>query len=251
MSILKRPGWANYEVVNEGRLHNDKLKDRIGKMFDRLSLGYSPNHVIDKIANTIRSEKGDKFDYNKLSNEYIIDIAKSDSLTRGKFTPSLKPSFASQYQNTNSSPETQIPSSEPVSMEFSAPASSDVSVSSDVSIESPSVPVGVVPSEDAEESNMDEESSEDAEETESSEETEDAEEVKTCTCQKHDSVSNPEIAKKSFEKANNPKPLTMKTAETHRESIKLSPKAVNQLLKENYIKQKQHLSRIEERYGRI
>jgi len=235
MSILKRPGWANHELVNEGRLHNDKLKDRIGKMFDRLSLGYSPNHVIDKIANVIRSEKGEKFDINKLSNEYIIDVANYDSITRGKFTPSLRPSFASEYQNTNNITDTEVsaPSNEPVSIDFSAPATTP---------ETSAPPIGGLPSEDAEESNM-QEDAEDAEE--------DAEEVETCGCQKHDAASNPEITKKSFDKAAHPKSLTVKTSETHRESVKLSPKAVNQLLKENYIKQKQHLSRIEERYGRM
>ena len=78
MSILKRPGWNNYEVLEEGRLHNDKLKERIGKMFDRLSLGYSPNHVVDKISSIIRHEKGDKMDISKVSDDYIMSIATSD-----------------------------------------------------------------------------------------------------------------------------------------------------------------------------
>lgn len=291
MSILKRPGWANHEIVNEGRLHNDKLKDKIGKMFDRLSLGYSPNHVVDKIASIIKSEKGDKFDISKISNEYIIDIANSDFVTRGKFSPALRPSFASEYQNTNNTSDISIPSPKPVSTEFST-------IATPTSVETNSLPIGVIPSEDSEESNNLEDS-EDSEEKEMEEDaedpkrfetrrtpetrvhrmspqnrrnrivrdtkeedflsdnedekhdepSEDAEEAKTCVCQKHDAVTNPEITKKSFDKAAHPKSLTIKTSETHRESAKLSPKAVNQLLKENYIKQKQHLSRIEERYG--
>jgi hypothetical protein len=247
MSILKIPGWANHEIINEGRLHNDKLKDKIGKMFDRLSLGYSPNHVIDKIANIIKIEKGDKFDYTKVTNDDIINIANSDFVTRGKFTPSLRPSFAAEYQNTNNVSEVETPSVEPVSLDFSAPASTDTT----------SLPIGGLPSEDSEEYGSEEYGSEDSEEYDSSEDSEDeeekaedAEEVKTCKCHKDDAVFNPEIAKKSFDKTSNPKSLESKTSGTHRESVRLSTKAVNQLLKEDYIKQRQHLSRIEERYGR-
>ena len=247
MSILKRPGWANHELVNEGRLHNDKLKDRIGKMFDRLSLGYSPNHVIDKIANIIKIEKGEKFDYNKVTNEDIISIANSDFVTRGKFTPSLKSSFATEYQNTNNTSDIENSSTEPVTLDFTSPAS----------VETSSLPIGGLPSEDSEEYSEedseedgykpveDEDSEEDFEEN-----SEDAEEVEVCTCHEKDSISNPEIAKKSFQRASKPDSLEIKTVETRKESVKLSTKAINQLLKEDYIKKQQHLSRIEERYGR-
>jgi hypothetical protein len=123
--------------------------------------GYSPNHVIDKIANIIRIEKGDKFDYTKVTNDDIINIANSDFVTRGKFTPSLRPSFAAEYQNTNNVSEVETPSVEPVSLDFSAPASTDTT----------SLPIGGLPSEDSEEYG-----SEDSEEYDSSEDSEDEEE---------------------------------------------------------------------------
>lgn len=222
MSILKRPGWNNYEVLEEGRLHNDKLKERIGKMFDRLSLGYSPNHVVDKISNIIRHEKGDKMDISKVSDEYIMSIATSDSVTRGKFTPSLKPSYASAYQNTNAvDPSYSEPEeSAPVSMNFTAASTQT------------SAPVASVPSAPVQEDSEDE-----------SDEEEDAEEVETCGCEKKKSVFNPEIAKKNLERETHPDKHPIK-----KESVKLSPKAVNQLLKENFIKKKQHQFRYEEKY---
>ena len=282
MSILKRPGWNNYEVIEEGRLHNDKLKDKIGKMFDRLSLGYSPSHVVDKISRIIRTEKGDKFDYSKLSDDYIINIANSNEVTRGKFTPSLRSSYVDTYQNTN-----------PV--EFS-----DTSVDNDVSIDftsaaptpSNTAPVAPIPSgayqEDSEEDKEDEDedqdtvnkkeheylktiySDEDAEEEDENlmekkkpsvvpkgardrkreeerlkrerenhkrdkEAEEDAEEVDTCGCQEHDNAFSSKIPKENLKKIN-------------KESVRLSPTAINNLLKENYIKRKQHQFRYEERY---
>jgi hypothetical protein len=218
MSILKRPGWNNYEVLEEGRLHNDKLKERIGKMFDRLSLGYSPNHVVDKISNIIRYEKGDKMDISKVSDDYIMSIATSDSVTRGKFTPSLK----STYQSTNAVDPTyrEPEESAPVSMNFTATSTQ------------PSAPVASVPSAPVQEDSEDE-----------SDDEEDSEEVETCGCQNKKSVFNPEIAKKNLEREQHPDKSPIK-----KESVKLSSKAVNQLLKENFIKKKQHQFRYEEKY---
>jgi hypothetical protein len=143
MSILNRPGWANKEIITEGRLHNDKLKERIGRMFDRLSLGYSPNHVIDKIAEYIKSKNGEKIDINKLSDDYIINVANSDFITKGRFTPSLKPSFASEYQNTNLNTDTQHPSNEPVTIDFSIDTQQKTQ-------SAPAAPIGSLPSEDSE-----------------------------------------------------------------------------------------------------
>ena len=73
-------------------------------------------------------------------------------------------------------------------------------------------------------------------ELESSEdEEEDAEEVKAsakCDCYKHDSVNT----------------VGTKGPEITKESVKLTPKEVDKLLKENYIKAKQHRFRVEEKY---
>jgi hypothetical protein len=222
MSILKRPGWNNYEVLEEGRLHNDKLKERIGKMFDRLSLGYSPNHVVDKISSIIRHEKGDKMDISKVSDDYIMSIATSDSVTRGKFEPSLKSSYVSTYQNTNAVDPTyrEPEESAPVSMNFTATSTQT------------STPVASVPSAPVQEDSEDE-----------SDEEEDAEEVNTCGCEKKKMVFNPEIAKNNAERATHPDKGSIK-----KEATKLSPTAVNKLLKENFIKNKQHQFKYEEKY---
>jgi hypothetical protein len=243
MSILKRPGWNNYEILEEGRLHNDKLKERIGKMFDRLSLGYSPNHVVDKISSIIRHEKGDKMDISKVSDEYIMNIASSDSVTRGKFTPSLKSSYVSTYQNTNAVDPTysEPEESAPVSMNFTATSTET------------NTPVASVPSasfqEDSEEPRgarerrLERERLERERKARKAEESEDAEEVDTCGCEKKKMVFNPEIAKKNTERVTSPDKGSIK-----KESVKLSPTAVNKLLKENFIKKKQHQFKFEEKY---
>lgn len=225
MSILKRPGWNNYEVIEEGRLHNDKLKERIGKMFDRLSLGYSPNHVVDKISSIIRHEKGDKMDISKVSDEYIMNIATSDSLTRGKFTPSLKSSYVSTYQNTNSVDPTykEPEESAPVTMNFTAASTQT------------STPVTSIPSAPVQEDSEDEVDESDSEE--------DAEEVNTCGCEKKQMEFNPEIPKKNIKRETSPDKGSIK-----KESNKLSPTEINRLLKENFIKNKQHQFKYEEKY---
>lgn len=225
MSILKRPGWQNYEVLEEGRLHNDKLKERIGKMFDRLSLGYSPNHIVDKISSIIKHEKGDKMDISKVSDDYIVSIATSDSVTRGRFTPTLKPSYVSTYQNTNAVDPTysEPEESAPVTMDFTA-----------ASTQTPA-PVASAPVASYQE---------DSEENESKDE-EDAEEVKTCGCEKKEMVFNPKIAKDNLNRVKTPDKGPIK-----KESVRLSPTAINKLLKEEFAKKKQHQFRIEERYFR-
>lgn len=227
MSILKRPGWNNYEILEEGRLHNDKLKERIGKMFDRLSLGYSPNHVVDKISSIIKHEKGDKMDISKVSDDYIMSIATSDSITRGKFTPSLKPSYVSSYQNTNNVDPTysEPEESAEVSMNFTA-------ASTQTSTPVASVPAAPVASYE-----------EDSEDESDEEQQEDSEEVKTCGCEKKDMVFNPAIAKKNLHRATTPDKGVVK-----KESARLSPTAINKLLKEEFVKKKQHQFKMEEKY---
>lgn len=72
-------------------------------------------------------------------------------------------------------------------------------------------------------------------ELESSEDEEDAEEVKAsakCDCYKHDSINS----------------LGAKGPEVTKESGKLSSNQVDKLLKENYIKSRQHRFRVEEKY---
>lgn len=279
MSILKRPGWANYEIIEEGRLHNDKLKERIGKMFDRLSLGYSPNHVIDKISRTIRNEHGDNLDLNKITDDYIINIANSDYITKGKFVPSLRPNFIDQQQNTIYQSQSQSnPQIQDTSINFQTQAPP-----------SEALPVGL-PSEDSEEDNTEETKpleSEDAESTIDPEELktflqgvsdkdlheyksiwdkkdpngiecqtinqeiqkrqqkEDAEEIETSDEVEEDSVFTSEIPKENLKRieANTPK-----NTERYNESVKLSSKAVKELLQENYSKKKQHNFRIEQKY---
>jgi hypothetical protein len=217
MSILKRPGWANQEIFEEGRLHNDKLKERIGKMFDRLSLGYSPNHVIDKIASLIRHSNDGKIDLNKISDETIISIANSNEITKGKFTPALRPSFTSQYQNTNQEVN-DTPTSEP-EISFSVPTNIE---------KEPQLPVSVIPSEDAEE-------------------------VKKCECSEKDQEFNPEIQKKELKKLKDPEDLeipkkTNPPKNLSKESVRPSPTKVKELLQEDYVKRHQHKILVEKRY---
>lgn len=245
MSILKRPGWNNYEVLEEGRLHNDKLKERIGKMFDRLSLGYSPNHVVDKISSIIRHEKGDKMDISKVSDEYIISIASSDSVTRGKFTPELRSSYVSTHQSTNAVDPTYSEPEEnsPVSMNFTA-TSTETNVP--VAIPSASFQEDSEEPKGARERRLERERLErerKARKDKEAEDTEDSEEVDTCGCEKKNMVFNPEIAKKNIQRANSPDKDPIK-----KEAVKLSPTAVNKLLKENFIKNKQHQFKFEEKY---
>jgi len=249
MSILKRPGWNNYEVIEEGRLHNDKLKDKIGKMFDRLSLGYSPSHVVDKISRIIRAEKGDKFDFSKLSDDYIVNIATSNEVTRGKFTPSLRSSYVSTYQNTNPVEFSDPSVDNEVSIDFTAVAPTPQTNTASIAPQ-PSVSY----QEDAEEKHKKPtfkdtpriKRERDLEEKRLKREREarlhdrqieeeDAEEVETCSCQEHEGAFYDELPKKSLAKIN-------------KESTKLSPKAVNTLLREEYLKRKQHQFRFEERY---
>jgi hypothetical protein len=75
---------------------------------------------------------------------------------------------------------------------------------------------------------------------------ESAEEVESFDSNTHDSVFNSEIPKQNIHRVTHPNHL--KDKKVNHESTKLSPQAVNKLLKENYAKKKQHDFRIEQRY---
>lgn len=210
MSILIRPGWMHRTIINEGRLHSDELKQRITNLFKRTSLGNSPTYVVGKIAEILRREKGDDVDINHVTDEDIIRISHSEEVTNGKFQPELKDSIEDARQDSGE--------------------------------EIPDVSDAGLPSEEGE--SDDDVENETAPETEESEaesndesfvgDSEDAEQVKKsadCDCYKHNSINSlgkqgPEITKES----------------------KLNSKQVDKLLKENYIKSKQHRFRIEEQY---
>jgi hypothetical protein len=205
MSILIRPGWMHREIITEGRLHSDELKQRITNLFKRTSLGNSPTYVVGKIAEILRREKGDEVDINEVTDEDIIRIAHCDEVTNGKFAPELKDSIEDARQDSSEEmPEVSdagLPSEEGEQEE--TPKSEDMGV--EISSDSQSEP----------------ESSEDAEEVKSS-----------CDCYKKQSVNT----------------VGFKGPEITKESVKLTSKQVDKLLKENYIKSRQHRFRVEEKY---
>jgi len=241
MSILNRPGWANRPIINEGRLHSDDLKQRITNLFQRTSLGNSPTYTVGKIAEILRRENGEDIEINEITDEDIIRISNLKDVTNGKFTPKLKDSIASSRQDQqNSTPSSDIEVDNSFDQnEFTNDADDSFDISSD--IEDLSDPdnelefVGATTSTPEFDSQTNElefsgtVSSEDAEEAEKHIE---KKKNSSCSCGKtqrpHDEPKMNEIIKK--------------------ESVKLSPKAVNELLRENYIKSKQHKFRIEERY---
>jgi hypothetical protein len=215
MSILKRPGWVNRVVITEGRLHSDDLKQRITNLFTRTSLGNSPTYVVGKIAEILRNEKGDDVDINDVTDEDIIRIAHSEEVTNGKFTPELKDGIENARQESGD----EIP---------------DVS---DAGL--PSDEEGVDSEEISDESESDLDSEEETpspeDHSEDGEYSEDAEAVRKtaeCDCVKNQSVNT--VGKKGLD-------IT-------KESAKLSNKQVDKLLKENYIKSRQHKFKVEERY---
>lgn len=265
-------------------------------MFDRLTLGYSPNHVIDKISTYIRSKQGQKFDINSITDEYIIDVANSEFITKGKFTPSLRSTFSTQNQNNEIT--TDFTPEEPVTLNFQTPVPQPTNQA---------MPIGI-PSEDSESFNEDDQGMSEEQNFKKNEdlerkdkpsigeqlpehlkkatddelqeyhtiwtkkgkdgihdphntlkhieneikrrENEASEEVDTCGCEQDDSEFNAEIPKQNIKKLENPQPIpTPKHIKGyHQESIKLSPQQVNQLLKENYAKKKQHNFKIEQRH---
>jgi hypothetical protein len=279
MSILKRPGWANKEILEEGRLYNDLLKNKIGKMFDRLSLGYSPNHVIDKISYLVKKQYGEKYNINDIKDEDIINIANSEYITKGKFTPRLK-SEIQKSNDFNTNNDNQLNINQPSN--FTSSNQEPVNLSFEVPIETQnkeqiiSIPMGSLPSEDSEEKekNVSQEeikkhlktlsieklnkhkenwskrqNNDDFDtlkliqneiDSRNNEKQEDAEEVESFNCDTKDSVFNPHTAKRNLNREQNP---------VNKESVKLSPQAVKRLLHENYLKNKQHKFRIDQKYG--
>ena len=235
MSILNRPGWAGKIVINEGLLHSDGLKQRIANLFTRTSLGNSPTYVVGKIADTLRDEKGEDFDINDVADEDIIRIANSESITRGKFSPQLKDGISSSRQEGEGEitdvEEEGLPSDSDTDDDFFGDAldsEEESDVPEEVELEITAKPV--LNHDDDLEFNF-------------SGGSEDAEEVKTCGCEKKQSPFYKEFAKKNINKITKPTDLKVK-----KENIKLSPTQVNQLLKENYIKSRQHKFNLEEKY---
>jgi hypothetical protein len=90
MSITNNVGWANREIITEGLLHSDALKQRITNLFQRTSLGNSPTYLVGKISQMLKAEKGEGVDINQITDEDITRIANLPEVTKGKFSPQLK-----------------------------------------------------------------------------------------------------------------------------------------------------------------
>lgn len=248
MSILNRPGWANRPLINEGRLHSDELKQRITNLFQRTSLGNSPTYTVGKIADLLRREKGDDISINEITDEDIIRIANYGEVTNNKFSPKLKDdiinsrketqeqiSSNSSQQSSSSSSETEVSSETDIQdLSYQDDEDFDLSdISSDIESEV----------EDYNEVDTTEISTEFSPETNELEfagavSSEDAEEKKkkgSCSCNKEQRPPD------------EPKMNTI-LSKVKKENVKLSSKAINQLLIENYIKSKQHKFKIEEKY---
>ena len=111
MSILNNVGWANKELITEGLLHSDALKQRIANLFERRSLGNSPTYVVGKISEMLKAEKGEGIDINQITDEDIIRIANLPEVTKGKFTPQLKGEIADSRKE-------EVPSQEEAEKSF-------------------------------------------------------------------------------------------------------------------------------------
>lgn len=250
MSILNRIGWANREIINEGLLHSDGLKQRIANLFKRTSLGNSPTYVVGKIADTLREELGEDYDINEVTDEDIIRIANSESITRNKFMPELKDGIANSRQEDEGEMSDVMDSGLPSD---SSDDDDDFEDFYDDETEE-SVPTAVIINatpiksgdDDLEmefsgEQEEDEEHDFEDEEGYESDDEEDAEEVKTCGCETRQSPFYAGYAKNNIKKVYHPKEIT-------KENVKLSKEQVNKLLQENYIKSRQHKFKQEEKY---
>jgi hypothetical protein len=257
MSILNRIGWANREIINEGLLHSDGLKQRITNLFKRTSLGNSPTYVVCKIADTLKEELGEDYDINEVTDEDIIRIANSESITKGKFIPELRDGIANARQEDEGEMSDVMDSGLP----SDSSDDDDFEDFYDDEMDLDSTPTAVVihttpimsgdgdlemefsgeeQEEDEEDSYTQPEDEED-EEDEEQEDEEDAEEVKTCGCETHQSPFYAGYAKNNIKKVHHPKEIT-------KESVKLSKEQVNKLLQENYMKSRQHKFKQEEKY---
>jgi len=217
MSILNRPGWANRSILNEGRLHSDELKQRITNLFVRTSLGNSPTYVVNKISDILRKEKGDDVDINDIADEDIIRIANDQEVTNGKFEPQLKSSIA------------------------------------DARMESEGEMSGVdsgLPSEQGEDNHEDdfesEDNHEDQTEDDYSSEDETDEDAQDCQdCQDYEKEDCEDYHDYDDQRPEDETPIN---SVIKKENVRLSQKAINNLLRENYIKSRQHKFSIEQRY---
>ena len=248
MSILNRIGWANRVIINEGLLHSDGLKQRIANLFKRTSLGNSPTYVVGKIADTLREELGEDYDINEVTDEDIIRIANSESITKGKFIPELRDGIANARQEDEGEMsdvmDSGLPSDSSDDDDFEDFYDDDElegdSEPSAVIIQTTPIMTG---DDDLEMEFSGEQQEEDEEYNEEDEEhdEEDAEEVKTCGCETHQSPFYAGYAKNNIKKVHHPKEIA-------KENAKLSKEQVNKLLQENYMKSRQHKFKQEEKY---
>jgi hypothetical protein len=254
MSILNRIGWANREIINEGLLHTDGLKQRIANLFKRTSLGNSPTYVVGKIADTLREELGEDYDINEVTDEDIIRIANSESITRNKFIPELKDGIANSRQEDEGEMSDVMDSGLPSD---SSDDDDDFEDFYDDETEE-SAPTAVIinatpiksedddlemefSGEQQEDEEHDYEDEEGYESDDEESEEEDAEEVKTCGCETRQSPFYAGYAKNNIKKVYHPKEIA-------KENVKLSKEQVTKLLQENYIKSRQHKFKQEEKY---
>jgi len=243
MSILNRIGWANREIINEGLLHSDGLKQRIANLFKRTSLGNSPTYVVGKIADTLKEELGEDYDINEVTDEDIIRIANSESITKNKFIPELRDGIANARQEDEGEMSDVIDSGLPSDSSDDDDFEDFYDDEIDLDDQPSAVIIQTTPiktEDDDLEMEFSGESQEDEEHEEDSSE-EDAEEVKTCGCETHQSPFYAGYAKNNIKKVHNPKQIT-------KENVKLSKEQVNKLLHENYIKTRQHKFKQEEKY---
>jgi hypothetical protein len=244
MSILNRIGWANREIINEGLLHSDGLKQRITNLFKRTSLGNSPTYVVCKIADTLKEELGEDYDINEVTDEDIIRIANSESITKGKFIPELRDGIANARQEDEGEMsdimDSGLPSDSSDDDDFEDFYDDEMDLDGDskpsaVIIQTTPIMTG----DDDLEMEFSGEQEEDEEHNEESEE--DAEEVKTCGCHTRQSPFYAGYAKNNIKKVHHPKEIS-------KENVKLSKEQVNKLLQENYMKSRQHKFKQEEKY---
>ena len=243
MSILKRLGWANRDILNEGLLHSDGLKQRITNLFKRTTLGNSPTYGVGRIAEILRDERGEDYDINEIADEDIIRIANSDAITRGRFSPELRDGIANSRQEDESSmpdiEDSGLPSdSSEDDDDFDDYYEDDLELDRDEEPKEIEIEVESEPSmNDKGDMELNFKGDHDDEDDE------DAEEVKTCGCEKQQSPYHKEFAKSNYNKLKHPSEPKVEA-----ENTKLSPKAVNKLLQENYIKSIQHKFNIERKY---
>lgn len=240
MSILNRIGWANREIINEGLLHSDGLKQRIANLFKRTSLGNSPTYVVGKIADTLREELGEDYDINEVTDEDIIRIANSESITKGKFIPELRDGIANARQEDEGEMSDVMDSGLPSDSSDDDDFEDFYDDEDDLSSEPSAVIIQTTPVITKDDDLEMEFSGEQQEEDEEHEE-EDAEEVKTCGCHTRQSPFYAGYAKNNIKKVHHPKEIA-------KENVKLSKEQVNKLLQENYMKSRQHKFKQEEKY---